>query len=95
MIFLETIFFFMFLCFLSMSFAGFGKVITYKFKNSFFENIFIGFVILGFLTTLLHFFLNISFFLSFLILCFGFLLFLLNKEKTLENIFIKKIFSIF
>ena len=90
MIFLETIFFFIFLCFLSMSLAGFGKIITYKFKNSFFENIFVGFVMLSFLITLIHFFFNISFLLSFLILCSGFLLFILNKEKALKNIFIKK-----
>jgi hypothetical protein len=84
MIILETVLFFVLLILYSLSLAGYGKLFTHKYKKSFFEDIFFGFIAVSFLITLIHFFFRISFFITIITLILGLFLFLKNKNFTIR-----------
>ena len=88
---LESIFFLLASCTIILSIAGYGNFLDYKYKNNFFEKIFLGIIIITFLITLLHFFFKISFYISGGLLFIGLILFFRNHKKFLTNVYKSKL----
>ena len=83
----ESIFFLLASCTIILSMAGYGNFLDYKYKNNFFEKIFLGIILTTFLLTLLHFFFKISFYISGGLLFIGLILFFRNHKKFLTNVY--------
>ena len=85
MIILETVIF-LFISSLSvLSLNGYGKIIAPRYKKNFLEEIFFGFIVVAFIVTFLHFFININYIISLSILFFGLIYFVkTNKENLLK-----------
>ena len=64
MIILELITIFISIFLISISFAGYGSLINLKIENNYFIDIFLGFIIIAFLISTIHFFLKINFLVS-------------------------------
>ena len=60
---------------LSLSISGYGRLINLTIKKNFFLEIFLGFIIISLLVTIVHFFFKINLFISSLIFILGILLF--------------------
>ncbi len=88
MIFFQILLFFVSILFISLSISGYGSLINLKIKN-FFLNLFLGFIIISFLITLIHFFLKIELKISFLIFMIGLFIFI-KKNRINFLFFIKK-----
>ena len=58
MILFKTLIFFLSLLFLSTSVAGFGRILLSKISRNFFQDVFLGFVTISFIITIIHFFLK-------------------------------------
>ena len=56
MILFKTLIFFLSLLFLSTSVAGFGRILLSKISRNFFQDVFLGFVTISFIITIIHFF---------------------------------------
>ena len=82
MIILELIIFLLSIAVFSISISGYGSLLSLSIKTNFFLNIFIGFIIITFITTLVHFFLKIDLIISQIILILGLIIFF--KKKNIE-----------
>ncbi len=81
MIFFQILLFFVSIIFLSLSISGYGSLINLKIQKNFFLEVFLGFIIISFLITTIHFFLKIDLKISFLIFIVGFFI-LIKKKKN-------------
>tara|TARA_B100000035_G_C21010806_1_gene559544 strand:- start:165 stop:1820 length:1656 start_codon:yes stop_codon:yes gene_type:complete len=88
MIIIETAYFITFCFFTIFSLSGLGQILIHKINKNFFESIFYGFIVAAFCITLIHFFLEISVYLSLIILIAGFLIAL--KRYNLLKIKLRK-----
>ena len=75
MIFFQILIFIMGIVLLSLSISGYGRLINLTIKKIFSLDIFLGFILISLLVTIVHFFFKINLFISFLIFILGILLF--------------------
>ena len=87
MIFLQILLFFVGIILFSLSISGYGKLINLKIKNNFFLDIFLGFIIISFIITTIHFFLKIDLVVSLLIFILGLIIFIKKKKYKFFRIF--------
>ena len=80
MIFFQILIFVVSIVLLSISISGYGKIINLNLKKNFFLDIFLGFIFISFLITLIHFFFKINLIISFLIFIFGILFFFYKQN---------------
>ena len=81
MIILELSIFLLSVIFLSFSLAGLGSLLSFELNRNFFEEIFLGFVIVALVITFTHFFFKINFLISLLVFLVGLFLFYKNKNS--------------
>ena len=86
MIILELIIFLVSIAILSISISGYGSLLSLRIKTNFFLNIFIGFIIITFIVTLIHFFLKIDLIISQIILILGLIIFFKKKKYRIIKI---------
>ena len=79
MIILELIMFLAGIAVLSISVSGYGSLLSLSIKTNFFLNIFIVFIIITFIVTLVHFFFKIDLIISQIILILGLIIFFKKK----------------
>ena len=92
MIMFETLIFF-FLGILSfISFSGYGLIYAARYKFNILISFFLGFIVLGLLITIIHFFFKINFHITALILIIGILFFFIKKKLFNSKIFNKSFF---
>ena len=89
MIFFQILLFFVSIIFLSLSISGYGSLINLKIQKNFFLEVFLGFIIISFLITTIHFFLKIDLKISFLIFIVGFFILIKKKKINLFSFFKK------
>ena len=65
---------------LSLSISGYGRLINLTIKKNFFLEIFLGFILITFLITIIHFFFKINLLISVLVLTLGVLFFFLKEN---------------
>ena len=94
MIILELIIFLVSIAVFSISISGYGSLLSLSIKTNFFLNIFIGFIIITFIITLVHFFLKIDLIISQIILILGLIIFFKKKISNYLDYLILKIFLI-
>ena len=83
MIFFEIFLFYIGIFLFSLSISGYGKLINLKIKDNFFLDIFLGFVIISFIVTTIHFFFKINLIISSSIFLLGLILsFIKNNNLT-------------
>ena len=87
MIILEFFLFFLSIIIVSVSIAGFGSFFSTKPKSNFFLEIFLGFIIISLIITIIHFFFKINLQIAFLIFSFGLLIFFIKKKLSFLKIF--------
>ena len=87
MIILELIMFLAGIAVLSISVSGYGSLLSLSIKTNFFLNIFIGFIIITFIVTLVHFFFKIDLIISQIILILGLIIFFKKKNIELLRLF--------
>ena len=87
MIILEFFLFFLSILAVSVSIAGFGSFFSTKPKSNFFLEIFLGFIIISLIITIIHFFFKINLLIAFLIFSFGLLIFFIKKKLSFLKIF--------
>ena len=87
MIILELILFLLCIVFFSISISGYGSLLSLNIQTNFFLNIFIGFIIITFVITLIHFFLKIDLIVSPIILILGLIIFFKKKNIELFGLF--------
>ena len=80
MFFFQILIFFVSIVFISLSISGYGRIVNLNTKKNFFLDIFLGFIIVSFIITFLHFFFKINLIISFLIFIFGILVFFFRKN---------------
>ena len=83
MIILELITIFISIFLISISFAGYGSLINLKIENNYFIDIFLGFIIIAFLISTIHFFLKINFLISSVIFTLGIIIYFKKKKINL------------
>ena len=88
MIFFNILLFITSIILLSLSISGYVRLLNLNTKKIFFLDIFLGFVFISLIITILHFFFNINFLISFLIFTLG-ILFFFYKKKIGSYEFIK------
>jgi len=88
MIFSQILIFVMGIVLLSLSISGYGRLINLSVKKNFFLDIFLGFILITFLITIIHFFFKLNIFISIFIFIFG-ILFYFYKKKNSSLRFIK------
>ena len=86
MILFKTLIFFLSLLFLSTSVAGFGRILLSKISRNFFQDVFLGFVTISFIITIIHFFFEINLLISFLIFIFGATNFFYKSQFIFSNL---------
>ena len=91
MFFLQTLIFFLSVVFISISISGYGCLVKLDIKKNFFVNIFLGFIVISFIITFIHFFFRINLLISFLIFFTGISIFLTKKKRDFYYLFDKKI----
>ena len=83
MFFFEIFLFYISIFLFSLSISGYGKLINFKIKDNFFLDIFLGFVIITFIVTTIHFFFKINLIISSSIFLLGLILsFIKNDNLT-------------
>tara|TARA_B100000989_G_scaffold72448_1_gene50837 strand:+ start:407 stop:2056 length:1650 start_codon:yes stop_codon:yes gene_type:complete len=87
MIILELIIFLLGIAIFSISISGYGSLLSLSIKTNFFLNIFIGFIIITFIITLVHLFLKIDLIISQIILILGLIIFFKKKNIELSRLF--------
>ena len=87
MIILEFFLFFLSIIIVSVSIAGFGSFFSTKPKSNLFLEIFLGFIIISLIITIIHFFFKINLLIAFLIFSFGLLIFFIKKKLSFLKIF--------
>ena len=90
MFFLQTLIFFLSVVFISISISGYGCLVKLDIKKSFLLNIFLGFIVISFIITFIHFFFRINLLISFLIFITGISIFLTKKKRDFYYLFDKK-----
>ena len=95
MFFLQTLIFFLSVVFISISISGYGCLIKLDVKKNFLLNIFLGFIVISFIVTFIHFFFKINLLISFLIFFTGISIFLTKKKRDFYYLFDKKIIYYF
>ena len=85
MIFFNILLFITSIILLSLSISGYGRLLNLNTKKIFFLDIFLGFVFISLIITILHFFFNINFLISFLIFTLGILFFFYKKKLAHMN----------
>jgi len=93
MIIIEITFFTLLSLILIFSLFGLGKLLVKKKNENFFESVFFGFIVISFLITFIHFFIEINFYVSLAIIIFGFLYGL--KNFSFSKKIIKKNYIIY
>ena len=91
MFFLQTLIFFLSVVFISISISGYGCLVKLDIKKNFLLNIFLGFIVISFIITFIHFFFRINLLISFLIFFTGISIFLTKKKRDFYYLFDKKI----
>jgi hypothetical protein len=95
MIVLEFLLFLTSIIILSISISGYGSVLSNNIKSNFFIDIFLGYLVLSLVITLIHFFFNLNTYINILILIFGLIIFCKNKNfRILEFIKNLKLFNL-
>ena len=87
MIIFELIIFLLSIAVFSISISGYGSLLSLSIKTNFFLNIFIGFIIITFIITLVHFFFKIDLIISQIILILGLIIFFKKKNIELLRLF--------
>ncbi len=82
MIILEFFLFFFSIFVVSVSIAGFGSFFSTKLKSNFFLEIFLGFIIISLIITIIHFFSKINLLIALLIFSFGLFIFFIKKKLS-------------
>ena len=72
---------------ISISISGYGSLVNLNIKKNFFLDVFLGFVLITFIITSIHFLFNINFQISFLIFTCGILIFFYKKKFNLIKLF--------
>ena len=80
MIFFQILIFIVSIVLISISFSGFGKLLSSNSNKYFFLNILLGYLIISSIITLFHFFFKINLFLSVIIFTLGLLFFFYNNK---------------
>ena len=91
MFYLQTLIFFLSVVFISISISGYGCLVKLDIKKNFFVNIFLGFIVISFIITFIHFFFRINLLISFLIFFTGISIYLTKKKRDFYYLFDKKI----
>tara|TARA_Y100000389_G_scaffold141269_1_gene139106 strand:+ start:2253 stop:3905 length:1653 start_codon:yes stop_codon:yes gene_type:complete len=81
MIFFQIILFLISIILFSISIAGYGNLLSLKKENNFFLDVFLGFIVISFVVTFIHFFFKIDLKISSLIFIFGLIAFFKKKEN--------------
>ena len=90
MIFVEILLFLASIILISLSISGYGRLVNFNTKDNFFLDIFLGLIIISFIVTTLHFFLNINIIVSSIILIFGLIIFFYKTNIYFLKLFEKK-----
>ena len=90
MIFVEILLFLASIILISLSISGYGRLVNFNTKDNFFLDIFLGLIIISFIVTTLHFFLNINIIVSSIILIFGLIFFFYKTNIYFLKLFEKK-----
>ena len=90
MIFVEILLFLASIILISLSISGYGRLVNFNTKDNFFLDIFLGLIIISFIVTTLHFFLNINIIVSSIILIFGLIFFFYKTYIYFLKLFEKK-----
>ena len=80
MIFFQILIFIVSIVLISISFSGFGKLLSSNSNKYFFLNVLLGYLIISSIITLFHFFFKINLFLSIIIFALGLLFFFYNNK---------------
>ena len=70
-----------------LSLNGYGKIIALKYEKNFLEEFFLGFMVVAFIVTFVHFFFKISFYIAVGLLFIGLILFLINHKSSLTKLY--------
>ena len=87
MIILETVIFLFASLVSVLSLNGYGKIIALKYEKNFLEEFFLGFMVVAFIVTFVHFFFKISFYITVGLLFIGLILFLRNHKSSLTKLY--------
>ena len=87
MIFFQILIFIISIVFLLVSISGFGRLSNLSFKKNFFLNVFLGFVNISFIVTVIHFFFKINQFISIFIFILGIIFFFYKKNISSIRLF--------
>ena len=90
MIFVEILLFLASIILISLSISGYGRLVNFNTKDNFFLDIFLGLIIISFIVTTFHFFLNINIIVSSTILIFGLIIFFYKTNIYFLKLFEKK-----
>ena len=86
MIFFQILIFILGITFLSLSISGYGRLINLDIKKDFFLSIFLGFILISLIVTIIHFFFKINFFISILIFTLGIIFFFYQRKISLLSL---------
>ena len=87
MIFFQILIFIISIVFLLVSISGFGRLSNLSFKKNFFLDVFLGFVNISFIVTVIHFFFKINQFISIFIFILGIIFFFYKKNISAIRLF--------
>ena len=87
MIFFQILIFIISIVFLLVSISGFGRLSNLSFKKNFFLDVFLGFVNISFIVTIIHFFFKINQFISIFIFILGIIFFFYKKNISSIRLF--------
>ena len=91
MFFIQSLIFFVTVVAVSIAVSGYGSLIKLDIRKDFFLNIFLGFIVISFVITFIHFFFKINLLISFLIFFNGILIFLIKKNFFISQSLNKKL----
>lgn len=92
MIFFQIFLFCISIILFSISISGYGNLLSYKKENNFFLDIILGFIVISFIITFLHFFFEIDLKISSLVFLFGLIIFFRKKNNFFEVLKKKNIY---
>ena len=87
MIFFQILIFIISIVFLLVSISGFGRLSSLTYKKNFFLDVFLGFVNISFIVTIIHFFFKINQFISIFIFILGIIFFFYKKNISSIRLF--------
>ena len=82
MIFFQILIFIISIVFLLVSISGFGRLSNLSYNKNFFLDVFLGFVNISFIVTIIHFFFKINQFISIFIFILGIIFFFTKKTSA-------------